>query len=138
MEIQLHELISWGITIVVTLSAVLSWFHRKKKHSSDYMIIQGLIRGINEHQKYFSIIYTDTINGKMQFSKDLFISVLHSAFWMNMATMQHVLGVIKALGVKKDVPFDAQQFLNPEQQIPKVIDNKTEQKKEPEQQTIPS
>jgi hypothetical protein len=121
MTIQLHELISWGLTIVVTLSAILSWWHGKKKHSADYMIIQGLMRGINEHQKYFSMIYNDINNGKMQVSKDLLISILHSAFWMNAGTMQNVLGVIKALGVKKDVPIDAQVFLNPEQQMPKEI-----------------
>lgn len=98
------------------------------------MIIQGLMRSINEHQKYFSMIYTDIINGKMQPTKDVFISVLHSAFWMNAGTMQNVLGVIKALGVKRDVPFDAMVFLNPEQQIPKEI--KQENNKEIKQETI--
>jgi hypothetical protein len=128
MEIQIHELISWGVTIVVTLSAILSWWHKRKKHSSDYMIIQGLLRSINEHQKYFGIIWTDINDGKLQPTKDLLISIIHASYAANAGIMQQVLGVIKAIGVKKDVPFDAQEFVKPIQQIPipKQIEKKQE------------
>jgi hypothetical protein len=111
MEIQLHELISWGITIMVTVSTLLSWWNRRKKHSEDYMIIQGLMRGISEYSKFYAHTSGEIDRGNLQPTKDSMKMILDFAYSANNAIMQQVLGIIKSFGVKKDVPIDAQEFI---------------------------
>ena len=112
MDIELHELISWGVTTVVTLSSIFFWRNRVKKRSSDYMIIQGLMRGINEYSRFYAHIKGEIDKGRLEPSKENMSLLLDYAFTTNNAIMQSVLGVIKSLDVKKDVPIDAFKFLN--------------------------
>jgi RNase adaptor protein for sRNA GlmZ degradation len=75
------------------------------------MIVQGLMRSINEYSKLYAHQNGEIDRGNLQPTKDNMKMILNFAFSTNNAIMQNVLGVIKSFGVKKDIPIDAQDFI---------------------------
>jgi hypothetical protein len=108
MHVEIYDLISWGIAMI----SIFGWYNERKKNSKDYMIVQGLMRSIGQQTTLYAHLNSQIDKGELQPSKDAMKLILNVAFSNTRATMQQILGIIKSLGVKKDVPFDIDEFLN--------------------------
>ena len=105
MQIEIHELICWAITLITTVSFLYE--RTKNKHIATYMTLQGILKGLQEKAKQYANLSGD-INRNTQetISKETYNSFVKSMFADNNAICQNIMGIMKSLQHGKDIPFD--------------------------------
>jgi hypothetical protein len=110
MTVNWYDLVSWG----VALSGLIAFLYERKKNDKmkHYMAIQGLMQSfVLKSQKYANLI-GELNQGQIAPTKEYCKLVLQTAFSESREMVAILLGIMKSLDLKKDLPFDINTFLN--------------------------
>jgi hypothetical protein len=110
MQISLHEIISW-IVAVVSLTLFISEKLRKPRMQY-YMALQGILMACYRKAVFYysksQLAASKTTPDTNFLYQDLCDHVSND---FNVL-MQHVMGTMKSIEYKKDIPFDVVKFIN--------------------------
>lgn len=113
ISIEWHEVISWLLTIVSVTLLVYEW--RRNPRLSYYMALQGVLRACQEKARFYA-----SRTGELQrrdlpsgqgIPKEEYLLFVSSVYADYVSLMEHIMGTVKAIEPKKDLPFDTVQFL---------------------------
>lgn len=76
------------------------------------MVIQGILQSLKEKIGYYANLTARTNSNDINPDKEQFIMLTNSVYAENKAMMQTLMGVLKSFGLKKDLPFDIEEFLS--------------------------
>jgi len=113
ISIEWHELISWLITIVSVTLLVYEW--RRNPRLSYYMALQGVLRACQEKARFYAArtgeLERRSIPSGKGVPKEEHLLFVASVYADYISLMEHIMGTVKAIEPKKDLPFDTAQFL---------------------------
>lgn len=103
LHIGLRELVSWIFTII---SATLFIQNRIKNSSMQYyMALQGILLACHKKAVFYSALARE--------SKDPETKILYEHVTSDFYSLtQHLMGTMKSIQFKKDLPFDVITFIN--------------------------
>jgi len=79
---------------------------KKNDPTKHYMVIQGILQSLKEKAGYYATMSkTDNPN------KEQFAMITSAVYADYKAMMQSLMGVLKSFGLKKELPFDVEEFL---------------------------
>ncbi|HEA68257.1 hypothetical protein LCGC14_2736210 [marine sediment metagenome] len=112
LTVSIHELVSWTLVII----GLMLWLHERKKNDNTkhYMVIQGILQNLKEKANYAAHLTGQIDSNNITPTKEQFIMLSNSIYTDQRATMQSLMGVLKSFELKKDMPFDIEQFLKKE------------------------
>jgi hypothetical protein len=113
ISVEWHELISWLVTVVSVTLLVYEW--RRNPRLSYYMALQGVLRACREKAGFYASrsgeLERRSIQGDKGIPKEEYHLFVESVCADYMSLMEHIMGTVKAIEPKKDLPFDTKEFL---------------------------
>ena len=113
ISIEWHELVSWLVTVVSVTLLVYEW--RRNPRLSYYMALQGVLRACQEKAKFYAARTGELERRDLPKGEGipraeylLFVSSVYADY---VSLMEHIMGTVKAIEPKKDLPFDTVEFL---------------------------
>jgi len=82
-----------------------------------YMAIQGLLNSIYEKSHFYQWLRSEYDTHSENITKENYKFLLDTIYADSRANLQMLGGIMKSLELKKDIPFDVQEFLNRDKQI---------------------
>jgi hypothetical protein len=112
------ELISWLLTVV----SVVLFIVEKQRNSRlpYYMAIQGILRACKEKAGFYATYYS-TLKGRsdsQSITKEEFLLFTETVYADYRSLMEHIMGSLKAIEPKKDMPFDTGEFTESRKRSP--------------------
>ena len=112
MTVQIHELISWAITLI---ALTLFYVERKKNNNTSYyMVLQGLLKSCHEKVKVYAHLsgefeQRDKRESVLKIEHVVLMKTVYSDYF---SLMQSIMGFMKAFNPDKDIPFDLNALIN--------------------------
>jgi hypothetical protein len=109
-----YDVISWAITIISPVLFITEY----RKNTNHYMVLQGILRACNQRANFRAAMMQGL--DERQIPPEEFKYVLSSEYTNYVALQEHLMGSMKSLQPRKDMPFDVGGFIDrhrPEQEI---------------------
>jgi hypothetical protein len=109
-----YDVISWAITIISSVLFITEY----RKNTNHYMVLQGILRACNQRANFLAAMMQRV--DERQIPPEEFKYVLSSEYTNYVALQEHLMGSMKSLQPRKDMPFDVGGFIDshrPEQEI---------------------
>ena len=110
VTIAWHEVISWTVALVASVLFIVE--RRKSDGTKYYMSIQGIIKSCAEKMKLYAHLLGETKRGEINANQEHYRILLDSVYTDNLSLMQSLMGTMKAIEPKKEMPFDLDNLLN--------------------------
>lgn len=109
MNIEIHELISWGVTTISVTALLIEM--KKDKSKSTYEVLQGLLRALKIKREFHGSRQGYLMNiDPRQITIHDYIQYAHSVSSEYESMMEHVLGYMKSLDPATKEKIDADSF----------------------------
>jgi|SRR3990167_8251723 len=112
LTVSIHELISWALVII----SFMLWWHERKINNNmqHYMVIQGILQHLKEKVKYYAHLIGEINRNDIIPDKAQFRMLSNSVYTDHVAMMQSLTGILKSFQLKKELPFDVDEFVKRE------------------------
>jgi hypothetical protein len=119
ITVNVYDLISWAVALV----SIIAFLYERKKNDKmkHYMSIQGLLNAIYEKSLFYRWLRIESNETSFNVTKENYKLLLDTIYSDQRAMLQMLGGIMKSLELKRDIPFNIQDFLDKAQPLPQII-----------------